>query len=202
MANTVHSQPRYTKRLLIRPFRRRDVGPLNDAIEISLVDLQPWLPWVDGYDRGVAQRFVRESVAAWAERRAYDFTIRLIENQDHHIGNVSIWQTSAQNDIGEVGYWIRSDEAGRGYGAEATARIVQIGFEEMGLHKVQLRIAVGNIRSERIAKKLGFVFEGTLRDEVKVGDRWLDHTVWSLLEDEWRSQRDRHRSEGTIQGES
>jgi ribosomal-protein-serine acetyltransferase len=198
MANTVHSQPRYTKRLMIRPFRRRDVGPLNDAIEVSLCDLQPWLPWVEGYDRGVAQRFVRESVAAWAERRAYDFTIRLTDQPDRHIGNVSIWQTSAQNDIGEVGYWIRSDESGKGYGAEATTRVVQLGFEEMGLHKVQLRIAVGNIRSERIAKKLGFVYEGTLRDEVKVADRWLDHTVWSLLEPEWWIQRDRHRAEGTI----
>ena len=198
MATSIHSQPRYTKRLMLRPFRRRDVGPLHDAIETSLVDLQPWLPWVEGYDRGVAQRFVRESVAAWAERRAYDFTIRPITDVNQHIGNVSVWHTSVQNDIGEVGYWIRSDETGHGYGAEATTRAVQIGFEEMGLHKVQLRIAVGNTRSEAIAQRLGFTLEGTLRDEVKVGDRWLDHTVWSLLEDEWWLQRDRHRSEGTI----
>ncbi len=80
MATSIHSQPRYTKRLMLRPFRRRDVGPLHEAIETSLDDLQPWLPWVEGYDRGVAQRFVRESVAAWAERRAYDFTIRPIAN--------------------------------------------------------------------------------------------------------------------------
>ena len=198
MPNTVHSQPRYTRRLVLRPFRRRDVGPLHEAISVSLDDLQPWLPWVEGYDRGVSQRFIRESVAAWAERRAYDFTVRLIDDPGRHIGNVSIWTTSAQNEIGEVGYWIRSDETGRGYGAEATTRIVQIGFEEMRLHKVQLRIAVGNVRSERIAENLGFAFEGTLRDEVKVANTWLDHTVWSLLEDEWWAQRERHRSEGTI----
>lgn len=198
MSTSVHSQPRYTRRLVLRPFRRRDVGPLHDAIEMSLSDLQPWLPWVDGYNRAVSQRFVRESVAAWAEQRAYDFTIRTIDDQGRHIGNVSIWPVSAQNSIGEVGYWIRSDETGKGYGAEATTRIIQVGFEEMKLHKVQLRIAVGNIRSERIARNLGFVLEGTLRDEVKVGSRWLDHTVWSLLEDEWWAQRDRHRTEGTI----
>lgn len=198
MSTSVHSQPRYTRRLVLRPFRRRDVGPLHDAIEMSLSDLQPWLPWVDGYNRAVSQRFVRESVAAWAEQRAYDFTIRTIDDQGRHIGNVSIWPVSSQNSIGEVGYWIRSDETGKGYGAEATTRIIQVGFEEMKLHKVQLRIAVGNIRSERIARNLGFVLEGTLRDEVKVGSRWLDHTVWSLLEDEWWAQRDRHRTEGTI----
>ena len=198
MPTAVHSQPRYTRRLVLRPFRRRDVGPLHEAIEVSLGDLQPWLPWVEGYDRGVSQRFVRESVAAWAERRAFDFTIRTIDDPARHIGNVSLWSTSTQNAVGEVGYWIRSDETGKGYGAEATTRAVQIGFEEMRLHKVQLRIAVGNVRSERIARSLGFTLEGTLRDEVKVGDEWLDHTVWSLLEHEWWDQRERHRSEGTI----
>ncbi len=198
MATSVHSQPRYTKRLMLRPFRRRDVGALHDAISVSLADLQPWLPWVEGYDRGVAQRFARESVSAWAERRAYDFTVRTIDDPNRHIGNVSIWPTSTQNAIGEVGYWIRSDETGKGYGAEATTRAVQVGFEEMRLHKVQLRIAVGNERSERIAESLGFAYEGVLRDEVKVGDVWLDHTVWSLLEEEWWAQRDRYRSEGTI----
>ena len=198
MPTAIHSQPRYSKRLVLRPFRRRDVGSMHEAIEMSLGDLQPWLPWVEGYDRGVAQRFVRESVAAWADRRAFDFTVRLIDDPNRHIGNVSIWHTSVQNDIGEVGYWIRSDETGRGYGTEATTRAVQIGFEELRLHKVQLRIAIGNTRSEHIAEELGFVREGVLRDEVKVGNEWLDHSVWSLLEEEWWAQRDRHRSEGTI----
>lgn len=198
MATQVHSQPRYTKRLMLRPFRRRDVGPLHEAVAASLDDLQPWLPWVERYDRGVAQRFVRESAAAWAEGRAFDFTIRAIDDLDRHIGNVSVWPTSQQNRIGEVGYWIRSDETGRGIGAEATKCAMQIGFEEIGLHKVQLRIAVGNVASDRIAEKLGFVQEGILRDEVKIGGRWLDHTIWSMLEEEWWSHRDRHRAEGTI----
>ena len=198
MASHINSHPRYTKRLMLRPFRRRDVAALHEAIEISLEDLSPWLPWVEDSDRGVSQRFVRESVGAWADRRAYDFTVRTIAELDRHLGNVSIWSTSHQNAIGEVGYWIRSDETGNGYATEATTRAVQIGFEEMGLHKVQLRIALGNTRSERIAGGGGFVHEGVLRDEGKVGNRWLDHSVWSMLESEWWEARDHHRAEGTI----
>lgn len=198
MATAIHSQPRYTRRLMLRPFRRRDVPALHEAIDVSREDLQPWLPWVEGYDKGTAQRFVRESVSAWAEHRAFDFTVRTIEDPLRHLGNVSIWHTSMQNAIGEVGYWIRSDETGKGYGAEATTRAVQIGFEEMDLHKIQLRIAVGNTRSEHIARRLGCTLEGTLRDEVKVGDQWLDHTVWSLLADEWWEIRERLRADGVI----
>jgi len=49
-----------------------------------------------------------------------------------------------------------------------------------------LRIALGNLPSEQIARKLGFVREGLLREEIKVGGQWLDHTVWGLLEHEFR----------------
>ena len=52
--------------------------------------------------------------------------------------------------------------------------------------------------SEHIARKLGYTFEGTLRDEVKVGSRWLDHTVWSLLDREWWDERARLRAEGML----
>lgn len=198
MANHVHSQPRYTNRLMLRPFRRRDVGTFHDAVDASIGELQPWLPWIDGYNRAFAQRFIRESVGSWADRRAFDFTVRTQDDLDRHIGNVSVWQTSQQNGIGEVGYWIRSDETGKGYGTEAAAAAVKIGFEELGFHKVVLRIAVGNVGSERIAAKIGFAFEGTLRDEVKVGNDWLDHTAWSMLAPEWLEHRDRLRSEGTV----
>lgn len=198
MPRPIHSGPRYTRRLVIRPFRRRDVGPLHDAVESSLSDLQPWLPWAGGYDRNTAHRFVRDSVTAWADGKAYDFTIRLVEDEDRHAGNVSVWWVSQQNLVGEVGYWIRSDLTGRGIGTEATARAVQVGFEELGLHKVVLRIAVGNRGSERIAEKLGFALEGTLRAEVRVGAAWLDHTSWSLLKSEWASTRDRLHLEGQL----
>lgn len=183
---------------MLRPFHRRDVGSLDHAIRESLSDLEPWLPWAVGYDRGVAQRFVRESVSAWNEGKAFDFAIRLVDDPDRHIGNVSVWHVSQQNRIGEIGYWVHSDFVNGGIATEATARTIQVGFEELGLHKVTLRIAVGNERSERVAEKLGFLEEGTLREEVKVGSTWIDHTIWSLLESEWAVQKDHLEAEGRI----
>ena len=65
---------------------------------------------------------------------------------------------------------------------------IGIGFNELELHKVVLRIAVGNVASEKMAQKLGFAYEGILRDEVKVGSQWLDHTSWSMLDIEWAAR--------------
>ncbi len=187
MARHLHTRPRTTENLVLRPLRRRDANSLEEAVQVSLADLQPWLPWAAEYDQHMATRFIRESLNAWTEGRAYDFSIRYPDRPERHLGNVSIWWVSKQNAVGEIGYWIRSDETRRGIATEATMRILQVGFEELAMHKIQLRIAVGNTGSERIAEKLGFVREGVLREEVKVGPRWLDHSSWSLLESEWRA---------------
>jgi ribosomal-protein-alanine N-acetyltransferase len=68
---------------------------------------------------------------------------------------------------------------------EATARILEVGFEELALHRVVLRIAEGNRASERVAEKLGFTREGLLRQELQVNGVWMDHSIWGLLEDEY-----------------
>ncbi len=171
---------------------------MHDAVRASLPELQAWLPWALGYERSVAHRFVRDSASAWNDGRAFDFAIRLPEEPDFHVGNISIWPTSVPNRIGEVGYWIRSDLTGEGLGTEVTARALEIGFAELGYHKIVLRIAVGNERSDRIAKRLGLTYEGVLRDEVKVGAAWLDHTAWSILEDEWPGIRAQLIEQGVL----
>lgn len=176
-----------TRRFVLRRFNRRDVDALTEAVRASLPDLQLWLPWAHaGYDRDDAAGYVRDSVASWREGRAYDYAIRPIGRPELHVGNISIWHVSRMGRSAEIGYWVRSDHTNQGVGAEVTAAMVRAGFERMGLHKLILRIAVGNHASERIAEKLGFTREGVLREELMIRGSWVDHTMYSLLEHEWR----------------
>ncbi|MFP3913993.1 MAG: GNAT family N-acetyltransferase [Actinomycetota bacterium] len=176
-----------TDRLILRRFHRRDIGALEEAVRSSLADLNEWLPWAHmDYTRDDAVAFVRDSVQAWREEKAFDYSIRFQEEPDRHLGNISIWQTSRTGRIGEIGYWIRTDLTGRGYATEATRALMRVGFENLGLHKITLRIAVGNRGSERVAEKLGFTREGLLREELLIRGNWMDHTLYSMLEGEFR----------------
>jgi ribosomal-protein-serine acetyltransferase len=199
MARPLSIRDRNTRRFVLRPFRRRDAEPLVTAVHESLDELARWLPWVHrGYSRPDAIRFIRDSNAAWTEGRAFDFTIRNPDRPKTHLGNVSVWHTSQREQSGEIGYWIRSGSTGNGIGTEATCRVMQTSFEELGLHRVTLRIATGNAASERIAENLGFVREGLLRKEVLVAGAWLDHSLWSILGDEFETNRPRYAANGWL----
>jgi ribosomal-protein-serine acetyltransferase len=195
MPRPLPSGPRLTTRLVLRPFRRRDADPLVAAVRASMPELAQWLPWPHPrYGRLDALRFIRDSSTAWAEGRAHDFAIRDLGDESLHLGNISVWPTSRREQSGEIGYWMRTDFTGRGIAAEAGSRVLTVAFEELDMHRVVLRIAVGNRASERVAEKLGFSREGLLRKEVLVGGVWLDHSLWALLdEDYWARRSDGRR---------
>jgi RimJ/RimL family protein N-acetyltransferase len=74
---------------------------------------------------------------------------------------------------------------GRGLGTEATRLIVGYGFEELGLHRIQLETYRHNHRALRVYEKVGFVVEG-IRRETQVRDgAWVDEVVMAILDHEW-----------------
>lgn len=199
MSCRLAAKPRITPRLELRPFKRRDVDALVEAVVESKPELEPWLPWAAAqYRRSDALRFVRDSNTAWADGRAFDMAIRALDDPDYHLGNISVWHTSRREQAGEIGYWIRSRSTKTGVATEAAANVVTAAFEELGLHRVILRIAVGNTASERVAQKLGFTHEGILRREVLVKGVWMDHSLWAMIEDEYPHERERYVAQGWV----
>jgi RimJ/RimL family protein N-acetyltransferase len=177
-----------TDRLVLQRFSRRDATTLDDAIRASLPDLNQWLPWARmDYNTGDTGAFLRESMLAWRDDRAWDYSIRAKEDTGRHVGNVSFWTVSKLGKIMEIGYWVRSDETGKGVCTEAVDRILEEAFGALGYHKAVLRIAVGNDASDRVAQKLGFIREGVLREELLIRGNWVDHSHWSLLDREYRA---------------
>lgn len=177
-------------RLILQKFAKRDAHTLDDAIKVSLPDLNQWLPWARmDYTQSDTTAFIRESIQAWKEERAWDYSVRTTDAPKRHVGNISFWTVSKLGKIAEIGYWVRSDETSRGICTEAVGLLLEETFNSLGYHKVVLRIAVGNDPSDRVAEKLGFTREGVLREELLIRGNWVDHSLWSLLDREYRAAR-------------
>jgi ribosomal-protein-serine acetyltransferase len=84
-------------------------------------------------------------------------------------------------DIGEVGYWLRTDRTGRGYATEAGAALIGWAFEELGAARLELRAGVENRASQRVAERLGFRREGRLRRGCPHPDGGYDCYLYGLL---------------------
>jgi ribosomal-protein-serine acetyltransferase len=55
----------------------------------------------------------------------------------------------------------------------------------MGMHRVQIRVSVDNLRSKSIPIRLGFKFEGIERDGEFLNGHYTDLEVYSILKNEW-----------------
>lgn len=95
------------------------------------------------------------------------------------------WNRSWRNSL--IGYEIARDCAHQGYMREAVTAVLNYGFDEMKLHRVQAETHPDNAASIALAARLGFRFEGVHREQAFWGGRYHDLNCYSLLDREWRS---------------
>jgi ribosomal-protein-alanine N-acetyltransferase len=92
---------------------------------------------------------------------------------------------------GEVGYAIRRDHQRRGYAGEATGLLLGLAFSDLGLHRVTAATGPDNTASRAVLERLGFTFEGRMREHVFTNGAWRDSLLFSILEHEWAGRATR-----------
>jgi ribosomal-protein-alanine N-acetyltransferase len=84
-------------------------------------------------------------------------------------------------DRGILGYGIFEPYARRGYMKQALGQVIDIYFNERGLHRLEADIQPENHASTNLVKSLGFICEGVSRGFIKINDVWTDHARWALV---------------------
>ncbi len=171
----------HTDRLRLRPVTGADADALF-AMHSSAHVLRYWdsPPWGD---RARAERFVAAS-RQMAEDGA---GVRpAIDSGGTFIGWCSLSRWNAEHRSAAIGFCLGEASWGQGYATEAARALLQWAFDTLDLNRVQAETDTRNAASARVLEKLGFVREGTLREDCIVDGDVSDSWVYGLLRREWR----------------
>ena len=170
--------PLETRRLRLEPTRGEFAGALWSATERSLNELKRWMSWASSSSLQSSIEYAHRAEAGWADGTNWDWTIMV---EDEVAGTIGLNRHDALWRSCNLGYWIRTDLAGRGFATEAGRAVVAYGFDEIGLNRLELVADVDNAASRRVAEKLGFRHEGTKREGAFVDGRGRDVHMFGLI---------------------
>jgi RimJ/RimL family protein N-acetyltransferase len=151
-----------------------------------------------------------DEALAWLEQRAGDTAIAragdalrlgvVLAATGELIGDVMLAWRSAEHGVGEIGYVMNPDFGGRGYATEAAAAMLPLGFDGLGLHRIEGRLDARNGPSARVLERLGLRREAHLRENEWVKGEWTDELIYAILAPEWRAQNSGSCVRGRMQG--
>ena len=167
--------------VLLRPFRLEDAQETFTAVTESLSELKAWMSWAyDDYSFNDTREFIRITRARWQEGTLYAFAITDAKS-GLILGGCSLSHIHPVYHLCNLGYWVRSSRHGQGIAGQATLLAARYAFEKVGLVRVEIVIAPGNVASIRVAEKVGAHYEGILRNRMVVGSEVYDARMYSLI---------------------
>jgi len=176
--------------LLLRPWNQEDAPFIQDAF--SAPDLQRWHflridepaeaeRWIDAW----LQRWEAGTDAGWAICQVRQATH--VENGtsapavSHPVGYVGLREINLGAGAAQVSYWLVPSARGEGIAARAAAAVSDWALSELGLHRVWLMHSTSNPASCAVARRAGFLPEGTLREHLRHADGWHDMHIHGRL---------------------
>lgn len=107
----------------------------------------------------------------------------------HVIGSGRLSIRDPANRSADIGYVVRRDHWGQGYGTAIAEELITFGFRRLQLHRLWATCIAENVGSARVLEKAGMHLEGRLRDHVLLRGRWRDSLLYAVVRDEragWR----------------
>ncbi|UOR13266.1 GNAT family N-acetyltransferase [Halobacillus amylolyticus] len=106
------------------------------------------------------------------------------------VGTIDFVTLNLKHGNAEIGYVLSKDHWGHGLTTEATKKIIDFGFRDLQLERIQARCFIENIASQRVMEKVGMSFEGIVRKGMFAKGEFQDLKLYSILAEEFKQQED------------
>lgn len=160
---------------------------LFELTEANRTFLRKWAPWLDTTTSVEdTKKYIEITLAQQKKGHAAQFIILF---NDKLCGTLGFNELEPMHRNGSIGYWLSQSYTGQGIMTKCVAKLLEIGFTEMNLHKIEIRCAEENTISRAIPERLGFTYEATLRECEWLYTKFVDHAIYSLLASEYKAAR-------------
>jgi [ribosomal protein S5]-alanine N-acetyltransferase len=172
----------HTTRLELRPFNDSDASALfamhSSAFVLRYWDSPPWS------ERGRAEQFIAACRQIAEEGTGTRLAVDRISD-GAFLGWCSLTRWNPDYRSASMGYCFDDAAWGHGYATEAARALLQWAVDTLEINRVQSETDTRNGASARVLEKLGFVREGTLREDCIVNGDVSDSWVYGLLRRDW-----------------
>lgn len=167
------------KLVLLQPGHREELYSLTNQ---NRVYLSQWLPWVKDHTEQDTRLFIEASQRQFANNLGFQSGIFY---RNKLTGCIGLHNIDWKNRKSSIGYWIAEQYQGHGLITRSCRTLLDFVFADLGLNRMEIRAGVHNQKSRSVAIRLGFQWEGTIRQAERVDEQYIDHAVYGMLADEW-----------------
>jgi RimJ/RimL family protein N-acetyltransferase len=170
-----------TERLLLRPFIPADAARVTEIMQA---------PEIAATTLNIPHPYPEDAAASWiashpgAAETGEDFTWAICRREDGLLVGAIGLHIDARHRRGEIGYWLGVPFWNQGFTTEAARAVVEYGFTELDLHRIEAMCFPRNIGSARVLEKAGMTYEGTLRDYVQKDGVFEDAAMYAVVRKE------------------
>ena len=172
-----------TPRLTFRRMLKRDSADMFEYA--SRPEVTEYLLWSPHESESYTRRYLSYLQSRYRSGDFHDWAL-VYRETGKMIGTCGFTRFNLEANSAEIGYVLNPACWGRGLAPEAVRRILQFGFLELRLHRIEAHYIVGNDRSRRVMDKVGMVYEGILRDSIHKPGKYVSVGVCSILAEEYR----------------
>ena len=140
--------------IILRRYCEEDAKPIYQAVRESMAEVSPWMPWChEGYSLNDSITWSASRDEAWANGEEYNFVI-LGKNVDQPLGVCGLNHIDNENQIANVGYWVRTTRTRQGV---ATA-LMDIAYRDALSHGVKEMWLSASLTAVPFYQKIGWQY--------------------------------------------
>jgi RimJ/RimL family protein N-acetyltransferase len=163
----------------LRPWRESDIPALVAICQDP--EIVRWTRVPSPYGETDARLFMLDRHDSLHAGTRAPFAIVAAHDDRQLLGSVSLMRFAWEHRRGEVGYFVGADARGEGHATRAVRLLCSWGTRQLGLERIDLLAATGNLPSQRVAERAGFTREARLRSYLAGKEGRHDTVLFGLL---------------------